>query len=268
MRPISEIIVHCTATPEGRPVTVKEIDSWHRARGWSGIGYHRVVHLDGSRENGRPIEKIGAHVEGHNTGTIGVVYVGGVEADGKTAKDTRTPAQKSALATELLDLSHRFGVVKITGHRDYANKACPSFDATSQYRDLLSKAGLAHASSASAFVPAIDALLMRGDTGAAVRAWRQRLDSWRRLIGHPFSVPEGDVFDHTIELVTIDFQKARGIVADGKVGPQTRDEMDLALAGKPPFQALPANDDLAGVIATLQGAIDAANTVLTKLRAA
>ncbi|WP_082547137.1 N-acetylmuramoyl-L-alanine amidase [Rhizobium sp. Root149] len=132
MRPVNEIIVHCTATPEGRPVTVSEIDRWHRQRGWSGIGYHRVIGLNGERWQGRALEKIGAHCEGHNIGTIGVAYVGGLSADGRDAKDTRTPAQREALLAELIDLRDLFNILKVSGHREYANKACPSFNASGQ----------------------------------------------------------------------------------------------------------------------------------------
>lgn len=248
MRAINEIIVHCTATPEGRPVTVKEIDTWHRARGWSGIGYHRVVHLEGLVEDGRPIDKIGAHVAGHNTGTVGLVYVGGVAKDGKTAKDTRTPLQKKSLIAEIIDLRDRFGIRKISGHNEYAAKACPSFDASREY-DSLVEGG-------APFIPIVDAILQRGDVGPAVAAWRADLDRWRDTMGHQWGVPVGDAFDHTIELVTIDFQKTRGIVADGRVGPQTRDEMALALAGKPPFQAIPQYDpNVAAAVAKLRGAL-------------
>lgn len=248
MRAITEIIVHCTATPEGRPVTVKEIDAWHRARGWSGIGYHRVVHLEGLVEGGRPIDKIGAHVAGHNTGTVGLVYVGGVAKDGRTAKDTRTPAQKKSLIAEIIDLRDRFGIRKISGHNEYAAKACPSFDASREY-DSLVEGG-------APFTPIVDAILQRGDVGPAVAAWRADLDHWRETVGHQWGVPAGDAFDHTIELVTIDFQKTRGIVADGRVGPQTRDEMALALAGKSPFQAIPQHQpNVAAATAKLRGAL-------------
>lgn len=137
MRTINEIVVHCSATPEGRHVTVDEIRAWHRQRGWSDIGYHFVVYLDGSVHAGRPVGTIGAHVAGRNRNTIGVCYVGGVERDGKTPKDTRTPAQKAALVTVLRRLlgEHR-GIKLISGHHDYAAKACPSFPARDEYRNL------------------------------------------------------------------------------------------------------------------------------------
>lgn len=128
-RAISEIIIHCTATPEGRDVSVETIRGWHKAQGWKDIGYHWVVLLDGAVKPGRPEAEIGSHVAGHNTGTLGVVYVGGVAVDGKAAKDTRTPAQKAALLALCRALIQRYPAIrKVTGHNQYANKACPSFD--------------------------------------------------------------------------------------------------------------------------------------------
>lgn len=128
-RTVNEIIVHCTATPEGRYVSVDTIRSWHLQNGWKDIGYHYVVKLDGSIEAGRPESQVGSHVAGHNTGTLGIVYVGGVAADGKTAKDTRTPAQKAALLDLTKALIAKYQTVKkVTGHNQYAAKACPSFD--------------------------------------------------------------------------------------------------------------------------------------------
>jgi N-acetylmuramoyl-L-alanine amidase len=129
-RPINEIIVHCTATPEGREVSVGEIRQWHKERGFADIGYHYVVHLDGIVEAGRPEWEIGAHVAGHNTGTLGVVYVGGVEADDvNAAQDTRTPEQKVALMALCRALVAKYPKIsKISGHNEYAAKACPSFD--------------------------------------------------------------------------------------------------------------------------------------------
>lgn len=133
-RYINEIIVHCTATPEGRECTVSEIRQWHRQRGFSDIGYHYVVHLNGKIDDGRDVDISGAHCSGHNAHSIGVVYVGGCGKDGKTPKDTRTEDQKASLAALLMDLKKIYPLAKIHGHRDFANKACPSFDATKEYR--------------------------------------------------------------------------------------------------------------------------------------
>lgn len=136
-RSINEIIVHCTATPDGRAVSVDTIRGWHKAQGWEDIGYHYVVLLDGTVQAGRPEAEIGSHVAGHNTGTLGVVYVGGVAADGTTPKDTRTPAQKAALLAIVKGLIAKYpSVKKVTGHNQYAAKACPSFDVR---KDELSK---------------------------------------------------------------------------------------------------------------------------------
>lgn len=134
-RTITEIIVHCTATPEGKDYTVADITRWHKQRGFTTIGYHYVIYRDGSLHHGRNINVAGAHCTGHNTRSIGVCYVGGVERDGKTPKDTRTPQQKETLLNLLITLKATYPHAKIHGHRDFANKACPSFDATREYRD-------------------------------------------------------------------------------------------------------------------------------------
>lgn len=134
MRVINEIIVHCTATPEGKDYTVADIDKWHKARGWKGIGYHYVIYRDGSIHQGRPETEIGAHCQGHNDNSIGVVYVGGLASDGKTPKDTRTDAQKKSLGNLLKQLKQKYPKAAIHGHRDFAAKACPSFDATKEYK--------------------------------------------------------------------------------------------------------------------------------------
>lgn len=135
-RKIDRIIIHCTATKEGREVSVADIDAWHRARGFAGIGYHYVIHLDGSIENGRDVDKAGAHTAGYNAHSIGVCYVGGLANDNKTPKDTRTEAQKAALLKLLQDLRAYYPVATIHGHREFANKACPCFDARNEYKGI------------------------------------------------------------------------------------------------------------------------------------
>ena len=136
MRSINEIIVHCAATREGRDFTVEDITRWHKARGFATIGYHYVIYRDGSIHEGRPLEQIGAHCVGHNKHSIGICYIGGCASDGKTPKDTRTPEQKEALLALLRRLKARFPNATIHGHRDFAAKACPSFDAFREYRQL------------------------------------------------------------------------------------------------------------------------------------
>ena len=135
-RYINEIIVHCSATAEGKDFTIDDIKRWHLARGFSDIGYHYIIYRDGSINKGRDESKIGAHCTGHNSNSIGVCYIGGCAADGKTPKDTRTEAQKSSLLKLLSELKKKYPKAVIHSHKDYASKACPSFDATKEYSSL------------------------------------------------------------------------------------------------------------------------------------
>ena len=136
MRKITEIIVHCSATPEGQNFTAEDIDRWHKQKGWQGIGYHYVIELDGSVHKGRNEEVIGAHCLGHNAYSIGICYIGGLDKWTKAPKDTRTDAQKQALIDLLKSLKEKYPNATIHGHREFAAKACPSFDAKYEYRDL------------------------------------------------------------------------------------------------------------------------------------
>lgn len=135
-RYINEIIVHCSATPEGKDFTVSDIKKCHLERGFSDIGYHYVIYRDGSINKGRDESKIGAHCTGHNSHSIGVCYIGGCAVDGKTPKDTRTEQQKISLLSLLRELKKKYPKVTIYSHREFANKACPSFDATNEYKNL------------------------------------------------------------------------------------------------------------------------------------
>lgn len=135
MRRINLIVVHCTATPSGRDCTAADIRRYHLSRGFSDIGYHYLVRLNGDIEAGRPESLVGAHAKGHNAGSIGVAYIGGLDRNGNPC-DTRTAAQREALRTLLTRLRRRYPAAKIIGHRDVAAKACPCFDAKSEYADL------------------------------------------------------------------------------------------------------------------------------------
>lgn len=129
MRTINEIIIHCTATPEERKVSVANITKWHKERGFKTIGYHFVIHLDGKVEIGRPIEQAGAHCLAHNEDSIGICYVGGTDIKGN-AKDTRTNAQKQALKMLVQNLMRQYKLTakQVHGHNEFAKKACPSFN--------------------------------------------------------------------------------------------------------------------------------------------
>ena len=126
MRKIDKIILHCTATPEGREVTVADVTAWHKERGFRTIGYHYLVYLDGTVVRGRREEEIGAHCLGQNAGSIGVCYVGGLDSRGKP-KDTRTAAQRVALRNLVEGLQRRYPHATLHGHNEFAAKACPSF---------------------------------------------------------------------------------------------------------------------------------------------
>lgn len=138
MRDIRYIVIHCSATPEGREHDARDLRRWHKAKGWRDIGYHWVVQLDGTIEEGRSERDIGAHVAGHNSHSIGVVYIGGIDKRYFKPKDTRTPEQVEALLVLLKRLRRKYPKARILGHRDFAGvaKACPSFRAGQEYANI------------------------------------------------------------------------------------------------------------------------------------
>lgn len=148
-RTINEIIIHCTATKAGVNYDINTIRKWHKDRGFSDIGYHYIIYLDGSVHTGRDVNISGAHCLNHNSHSIGVCYVGGLNRNGK-AEDTRTDKQKVALNKLLASLKLLYPKAKILGHRDTSPdlnkngliepsewiKDCPSFDARKEYASL------------------------------------------------------------------------------------------------------------------------------------
>jgi N-acetylmuramoyl-L-alanine amidase len=137
MRPLKRIILHCTATPEGKHFDVDTIRRWHvKDRGWKDIGYHYVIYIDGSVHEGRPIEQAGAHTSGHNADSIGITYVGGCDAKMK-AKDTLNEAQETAMVNLIKSLRELYGEMSLHGHNEFAAKACPSFKVKDKFGWLL-----------------------------------------------------------------------------------------------------------------------------------
>lgn len=144
MRPITEIVIHCTATrPEfmadaTTAQRVAEIRKWHvQGNGWSDIGYHHLIDRNGTVADGRPLERTGAHVRGHNTGTIGVSLFGG-HGSSETDEffENFTAAQNKVLREYIDDMRHRFPTItKISGHNEYAAKACPGFNVSDWLQD-------------------------------------------------------------------------------------------------------------------------------------
>ena len=136
MRKIDKIIVHCSGTPELKDFDVKDIRDWHvNGNNWSDVGYHFIIKLDGTIQDGRPIKKIGAHVKGKNRSSIGICYIGGMNRDMTNWQDTRTKKQKESLLLLINDLKKRFPNTIVYGHKDFTNKKlCPSFNAKQEYK--------------------------------------------------------------------------------------------------------------------------------------
>lgn len=150
MREINKIIIHCSATEEGKNYTITQIDSWHKQRGFKKIGYHYVVYLDGTYHRGRQDAEVGAHCTGYNKDSIGICYIGGLDKNGKS-KDTRTEAQKKTIITLIRTLKSRYPSIKeVIGHRDTSPdlnkngviepkeyiKDCPCFNAKEEYKNI------------------------------------------------------------------------------------------------------------------------------------
>lgn len=131
MKP-THLTIHCAATPEGRDVAADTVAAWDIAR-FGQESYHHIVTLDGADHVRLPDTARGAHVAGHNTGNIGVCYVGGIDKDGRP-KDTRTPAQRQTLRQIVKRYCKAYPGIIVIGHRDWPGvvKACPSFDVKSE----------------------------------------------------------------------------------------------------------------------------------------
>lgn len=157
MKTIDSIIIHCSATKNGQDVRAKDIDRMHRERGFNRIGYNFVIDLDGTVENGRPLSVDGAHCNtkgfsgsSYNKHSIGICYIGGLDADGQPA-DTRTEAQKNAIRDLVAKLCREYPIIELLGHRDTSPdvngsgevepaeyiKACPCFDVRSEFPNFL-----------------------------------------------------------------------------------------------------------------------------------
>ena len=134
MRPITEIIIHCTGTVPSDGTTVEVVRKYHKEHnGWKDIGYHYLITLDGKIHQGRPLDQVGAHTTNHNQRTIGICYVGGLD-ENKKAKDTRTLQQVAAIRQLVHALKVCFPTIKkVSGHYMYANKACPCFDVKKEF---------------------------------------------------------------------------------------------------------------------------------------
>lgn len=138
--PVTEIVLHCSATRpdwmagEDIEVKAKEIDRWHRDRMFAQIGYHWVIDRNGEVLRGRLEAEVGAHVKGHNTGTIGICLIGGHGASANDSFDDHfTPEQRKAVWHMIRSIAERTDIRRVTGHNQYANKGCPGFQVSAEF---------------------------------------------------------------------------------------------------------------------------------------
>lgn len=151
MKKLKYLVIHCTATPEGREITRKDIEQWHlKERGWSRVGYSDMVHLDGSLENLIEFNQdenvdsfeISNGAKGFNGISRHVVYVGGAKSTKPSwakyypLKDTRTDEQHITLETYVKFMILRHPDIKIIGHNEISNKGCPSFNVGDWLRNI------------------------------------------------------------------------------------------------------------------------------------
>ena len=137
MRKIEYVAIHCAATKPSMDVPVERIKKWHLKKGWSDIGYHFYITRDGVIHKGRAEEVVGAHVRGLNSKSIGICYEGGIDEAGRP-EDNRTDDQKKSLVYLISIMKRKYKGCIVQGHRDFpgVSKACPSFDAKNEYKNL------------------------------------------------------------------------------------------------------------------------------------
>ena len=136
MRDIKKIIIHCSATKEGQDISVENIRYWHvEENGWSDIGYHFIVDINGFLHEGRDIDIQGAHTKGENKDSVGICYIGGLSED-MAWKDTRNKRQKDTLEIIIKYIKNLYPGAKVYGHNDFSEKDCPCFDAKEEYKHL------------------------------------------------------------------------------------------------------------------------------------
>jgi N-acetylmuramoyl-L-alanine amidase len=130
----NKIIIHYTETVEHQDFDIDDVREWHTLRGFSDIGYHFLIKLDGTVQFGRQIDLVGAHCHGQNYDSIGVCYVGGKCTDG-TLADTRTPEQMKSLETTIAFIRSVYGYIPCFGHNDYSEKVCPGYNVKHEHNN-------------------------------------------------------------------------------------------------------------------------------------
>tara|TARA_B100001059_G_C17766433_1_gene545866 strand:+ start:821 stop:1255 length:435 start_codon:yes stop_codon:yes gene_type:complete len=137
----NKIIIHCSATKPSMDTDATDIDRWHRERGWLKIGYHFVIKRDGTIEEGRNVDEVGAHAKGHNSTSVSVCMIGGVsEDDVQVAENNFMDSQWTSLESVVDTLVHKYPDADVIGHNDISDKECPSFNVGEWYAEYRARA--------------------------------------------------------------------------------------------------------------------------------
>lgn len=211
------MVIHCSATPPGMDIGAKEIDRWHRAKGYFRIGYHFVIRRDGTIEHGRELNAVGAHTLGYNEKSIGICLVGGVTTDNRTPENNYTPAQWLTLEKLVSELETQFPQAKVVGHRDLnPGRGCPSFNVKEWMarRKGIQATSPDQAPRKAPYKPLVYSVLREGSKGPLVKTLQAKLNRFYQLEVDGYFGPR------TTETVKA-FQSKHRLLADGVVGPNT-----------------------------------------------
>lgn len=124
----TEIIIHCTANVPYTGVSADDITKYHKSLGWEDCGYHYVIDEKGKVFSCRPVDSVGAHCTGHNSSSIGIAYIGGLDKVHQPC-NTLTYSQACSLVELVYNELHRYDLKlkDVHVHNEFANKACPCF---------------------------------------------------------------------------------------------------------------------------------------------
>jgi len=208
------IVVHCSATPAKMDIGAKEIDRWHRAKGYFRIGYHFVIRRDGTVEHGRELNEVGAHAYGVNERSVGICLVGGVADDNKTPQNNFTDAQFNTLEQLVSELERQFPTAKAVAHRDVTpGRACPSFDV--QAWNAKRKSNTPEAiQKAADYHPLVYSVLREGAKGPLVKTLQAKLNRF-------YKIDVDGIFGPQTKRSVQSFQQHHKLIDDGVVGPKT-----------------------------------------------
>ena len=209
--PVRFIVLHYSATYADQDLGVEDIRKMHLDRGWNDVGYHYIIKRDGTVQKGRADSVVGAHVAGHNTGSLGICCIGGLErATGpNVGVDNRTDAQKAATIRLVRDLLAIHPGAQVVGHRDLAPTLCPGFDVRSWW------ASVDTGSASTVTTPEIPPTIRRSSRGQHV------MTAQRRMQARGYDVAPDGIFGPQTEAATRQFQRANGLAADGIIGPKS-----------------------------------------------